>query len=563
MMKPPCRSGACTIAAAVFPLLVLCGASICRAADFDCGPQPSLSCITPYLFAAAKSPAVDEFIRSSARFAESELAAGNIAVAVEYVITDNPDPSPWEHIQYMARAGLFDRAIEESKRAELPEGRIGGMLAVAWQLAEAKAFDRAAKILDETEPQLASVADSDYSHAAYAAEIWAKIGQFDRTARLLSDDQARSIIALLDIATKYPANAAALRQQTWAQAERANDRTKWQLIAEDAAKRGDAETTSRAAQRALALPLDDLDRTIRLAKALLTVGLPDQASKVIDSWPVWTKAKQGSELANLIRSIVPLLAQLNRDEEIEPAAKLIQGHFARSGTYSQAAEEFFRLGRWYLAAKFEAKAIEVAESAPYDDRKSQWERDAAFHNLALMRSRRGDVRGALEMTSQVGDGIKMREVTSYVIRAALDGGYGVAAVPAIDRLATLARANGNASLLVEAASATNRLGQKDKAREMLAEARVLGRRGADSKLELYVVPELMWRIDGNLQPALDMVAVAGTEAERSGAFKEFAGLVAPSSPADALKIAGRISDPKYQLEALSSVAEALLAAERK
>jgi tetratricopeptide (TPR) repeat protein len=409
---------------------------------------------------------------------------------------------------------------------------------------------------------LASVSDSEYSHAAYAAEIWARIGRFDRAAHLLSDDQARSIIALLDIATKFPANAAALRQQAWAQAERANDWITWQIVAEDAAKRSDADTTSRAAKRALALPSDHTESKIRLAKALLQVGLRDEAGGVIGSWWAWTKAKRGIELANLIRSIVPLLAQLGRDEEIGPGANLIQEYFARSGAYSQAAEEFFRLGRWYLAAKFEAKAIEVAESAPYDDRKSQWERDAAFNNLALARSRRGDVRGALEMTSQVGDGVKMREVISYIIRAALDGGHGVAAVPAIDRLAALARANGNVTLLIDAASATNRLDQKDKAREMLAEALALGRSGADSNVELYAAPELMWRIEGNLEPALDMINAAGTEAERSAAFKEFARLVAPSSPADALKIASRISDPKYQLEALSSVAEALLA-ERK
>ena len=440
---------------------------------------------------------------------------------------------------------------------------IGGMLTVAWQLADAKAFDRATKILDEIEPQLASVADSEYSHGAYAAEIWAKIGRLDRAARVLSNAQTRSIVALLDLATKYSTDAAALRQQAWAQAERANDGITWQIVAEDAAKRGDADTTSRAAKRVSTFQSDYLEGKIRLAKALLAVGLRDQASEVIDSWRAWAKAIQGIELNGLIHSIVPLLAQLGRDDEIEPGATLIREHFARSTAYSKAAEEFFRLGRWYLAAKFEAKAIETAESAPYDDRKSQWERDAAFNNLALARSHRGDIRGALEIASQVGDGIKMREVISYVIRAALDGGYGVAAVPAIDRLAALARTNGNATLLIDAASATNRLDQKGKARDMLAEALALGRSGSDSKLELYAAPELMWRIDGNLQAALDMIGAAGTGAERSSAFKEFARLVAPSSPADALKVAGRISDPKYQLEALSSIAEALLAAERK
>jgi hypothetical protein len=548
---------------AAFWLAALASFSPAIAADFACGTPPSLQCVATHLFAITKASHPEEWMRERAAIAESQIAPGNLAIAIEYFIDENPDPAPWERVHYMARAGLFDCAIEEAKRAELPEARIGGILAVAWQLSEVKAFDRAKKILNEIEPQLASVADSDYSHAAYAAEIWAKIGQFDRAAHLLSDNQIRSVIALLDIATKYPANASALRQQAWAQAERANDRTTWQIVALDAAKHSDADTTSRAAERALAFPSDDLESKIRLAEALLSVGLRDEAGRVIDSWWVWAKAKQGVEGINLIHSIIPLLAQLGRDEEIGPGANLIWDPFGRIRAYSQAAEEFFRLRRWYLAAQFEAKAVEIALSTLSGGDKPRWARDAALHYLALARSRRGDVRGALELASQIADGAQMRQVVSYVMGAALGGGYGIAAMPAIDRLAALARTDRSANLLIKAALATARLDQKSKADEMLAEAISFVGPDGDLSLDLPGAAELIWRIDADLEPALVFLSKSLLEVRQAEAFRDFAKQIASSSPADALKIVGRISDPKYQLEALSSVAEALLAAERK
>jgi hypothetical protein len=519
--------------------------------------------VATHLFAITKASHPEEWMRERATIAGSQIAPANLAVAVEYFIDENPDPAPWEAIDYMARAGLFDQAIAESMRSDSLDRRIGGLLAIARELAHVKAFDRAAKILNEVEPQLASVADSDYPYAAYAAEARAKIGQFDRAAHLLSGGQTRWIIALLDIATKYPANASALRQQAWTQAERGNDRITWQLIALDAAKRGDADTTSRAARRALALPSDDAEGKIRLAKALLTVGLRDEAGGVIDSWWVWAKAKRGVEVAGLMHSIVPLLTRLDRDEEIGPGANLIREPSARIGTYSQAAEEFFQLGRWYLAAQFEAKAIEIAKTTPSGGEKPRWARDAAFQNLALARSRRGDVGGALVLASQVANEIQMRDAVSWIVRTALDSGYGIAAMPAVDRLADLARADRNANLLIRAALAAARLAQKDKADRMLAEAIAFVGPDGDPSLDLPGAAELIWRIDGELEPALDFLAKSLLEVRRPEAFRDFAKQIAPSSPADALTIAGRISDPKFQLEILSVVAEALLAAERK
>jgi hypothetical protein len=563
-MTEPAFTNMRVVTAATLSLIMFSGASTSCAADFDCGLKPSLACVGAHLFAVARLPLVDKFKHVRASFADSRLMPGNVVVAVEFFVDDNPDPTPWEDIHWLARAGLFDNAMAQAKRAKSPEVRIGGMLAVAWHLAHAKAPSRAAKILAEVELLLPSVTDSEYSHARYAAEVWAQIGRFDRVARLLADGQARSAVALLEIAAKYPANARALRRQAWTQAERSNDNFVWQLITEDAAKRGDVKTTSRAAQQALATSTgDDVLRRVKVIEALLQVNLRDQAAKAIDQWPNWAADVRGPDLPNLILAITPILINLGRDSEVVAAANRITGYSSKSRAFSEAAEPLFRAGRRTEAEKFEAMAAAVAESTPYNDKQSRWERDSAFHNLALARSGRGDIRGALEMASRVGDGTRMRDVVSNIVRVALDSGYGTAAVPAIDLLAALARANGSVNLLIKAASATNRLDQKDKARDMLAEAVALGRRGADPSPNLFFVAELTWRIDGNLDAALALINTSATEPLRSVAFREFVRLTAPSSPATALKIAGRISAPNYQIEALSYVAKAVLAADRK
>ena len=53
-----------------------------------------------------------------------------------------------------------------------------------------------------------------------------------------------------------------------------------------------------------------------------------------------------------------------------------------------------------------------------------------------------------------------------------------------------------------------------------------------------------------------------TEAgQRSELFRDVVKAAAPSSPAAALKLAGQISEPKLQIEALTAVAAALLTTE--
>lgn len=548
------------ITAASAALLASALLSSGRAANVDCGPSPTLDCISTHVFALAKSLPAQDYTRAKAHFAETQLAPANRAVAMAYFVDDNQHPMEWERVDWLARAGAFDKATAEARQADSPEIRIGGLLAVAWQLAKAKAADRAAKLLTEVDPLLPAVADNEYPYAANAAQIWAQIGRFDQVARLLSDAQAGSVMVLFEIAAKYPAKAADLRRQGWALAERVDDHVTWWLIAKDAASRGDAQATARAAERALARGREeDTHRRVQAIDALLRVNLRDQANSALASWPNWTANRRESDLPNLIAAVTPLLIELGRESEIEPAASRIVRVLSQSQAYGRAAELLFRKGQTDKATEFEAKAIAVAEEAPYDDKQSQFQRDGAFNNLALARSRRGDIAGAIEMTQQVGDGTKMREVLSAVIRTALDAGHGVAVLPAIDRLATMARANGDANLVIQAGSFANSASQKDKARSMLAEALVLRR---NTTMSLFPAAELMWRLDGKLDNAVALIGTAGTETERSNLFRHLANQIASTSPADALKIASRISDPATQLEALSQIAEALLAADK-
>ena len=278
--------------------------------------------------------------------------------------------------------------------------------------AQAKDGEEAAKLLAEIEPLLPTVADSNYSHETALAEVWVRVGQPDRAVRILSDDREGSLFSLLTIATKYPEVAADFRRRAWAQAERRADPLTWSLIVHDATDRTDADTAAQAAQRMLATGNGTPERRIRTAELLLKVGRRELAREVIGSWQGWTAQAHGVEYTNLAKSIVRLLAELGKDDEIELAADKVTGVFAQSGTYSVGAEKLLALGRSSQAARLEAKAIEIAVSAPYTDMKSRWERDSAFHNLALMRSRRGDARGAIELASQINNEKREREVMS-------------------------------------------------------------------------------------------------------------------------------------------------------
>ena len=85
------------------------------AGPIDCGSAPSVKCLAAAIFSLAKTLPEDEWFRRHVSFAERELAPGDIKTALDYVSSDNPDPSPWEDIEWMARAGRFDAAIKQAR----------------------------------------------------------------------------------------------------------------------------------------------------------------------------------------------------------------------------------------------------------------------------------------------------------------------------------------------------------------------------------------------------------------------------------------------------------------
>ena len=355
------------------------------AADFACGPTPTLRCVAPRLFSLIKSSHAEEYMRDRARIAETQMAPANLAVAVAYLIDDNGDPLPWELIHYLARAGLFDVATAEARHMDSASERIGGLLAVARQLVDAKVLDQAEKILTEVAPLLPSLGADDPFHAARAAEIWALLGRFDDVARTLSEDSAAAIIELLAIASKYPVQAEALRRQAWAQAERINDRIAWQIVTEHASQHGDTEMTSRAAQRALQ-DSTDLDRTIRIATALLKVGLRQQAGKALDHWP--TSVRENRAPPFHIAELIPVLVELGRDGEVGAAVKAVIKSRDRGRSLIRAADLLFSAGRSNQAARLELAVSMVAQD------------NSTLHNLALAQARRGHVPGALDLAAE-------------------------------------------------------------------------------------------------------------------------------------------------------------------
>ncbi|HWX60852.1 hypothetical protein [Bradyrhizobium sp.] len=159
----------------------------------------------------------DSYFGRHVAFAAQELAAGDIKTALEYVVNDNPDPLPWEDIEWTARAGLFDRATELANQRGSPVERLGGLLAVAAYALDKNDKARATRIVEAVERELPSIKADDSDEAAallpdLAAEIWARLEQTERAARLLEKGGVGSVSTLLSIAGEYPA-AASLREQ--------------------------------------------------------------------------------------------------------------------------------------------------------------------------------------------------------------------------------------------------------------------------------------------------------------------------------------------------------------
>jgi hypothetical protein len=217
-------------------LLSLCATVGAAATPVDCGPVPSVKCLASAIFSLAKTLPEDDGFRRHVAFAERELAHGDLKVALEYVVGESADPPPWEDIEWMARAGRFDRAIEQAKQRTSPVERLGGLLAVAGQFLDENDAVRAQKIIEGVERELPSVpvADNDLdagSLSPVAGEIHARLGQLERAAQLISGT-SEAVGSLLAIARKYPM-AASLRERAWQEAERAKELRGWQQLVEE------------------------------------------------------------------------------------------------------------------------------------------------------------------------------------------------------------------------------------------------------------------------------------------------------------------------------------------
>src|SRR5260370_36825518 len=89
-------------------------------APINCVPTPTVACLSAAIFSLAKMLPDDNYFRRHVSFAERELAPGDIKTALQYIVTDNPDPSPWDDIEWIAQAARFDRAISRAKQRSSP-----------------------------------------------------------------------------------------------------------------------------------------------------------------------------------------------------------------------------------------------------------------------------------------------------------------------------------------------------------------------------------------------------------------------------------------------------------
>jgi hypothetical protein len=547
----------------VTALLLSLGATTAgRAEPVGCGAVPSVKCLAAEIFSLAKTLPADDVFRRHASFAELQLAPGDIKVALEYVIEDNPDPSPWESIEWMARAGRFDAALEEARQRTSPVERLGGLLAVAERMLDKNDTARARKIVEDVERQLPSIPRDDNDMYAglipeQAGELWARLGQPERAMRLISGSGIGSVSRLLAVARAYPA-AASLREQAWREAERANEPYAWQLLMEDAISRGDQVEASRIARRASnAIKGDQADSArISLARVMLSAGLSDPSAKLIEPWPKWVSGKEAVQDSNTVDALIPVLVGLARDRDVQTAIAALDNPFYRTKALSKAADEYFRLGRSDVAAKLDAEALAVAAASPTREPNQRSDHNSALHNLALARGGRGDMDGAIIAAAKLLDEPKIREVLSYVVLNAIENGYGPVAGPAIETLEQRAAAAQDARLLIYAARAWNNTGNEDHARNSLSQAMKLIDAGQASlgESDLGVVAELTWRL-GRTGKAESIIGIVDRMAiSDPSAIDHLVETIRPISPAVAVQLSAKQTEVWRRMTELANIA---------
>jgi tetratricopeptide (TPR) repeat protein len=443
-----------------------------------------------------------------------------------------------------------------------PVERLGGLLAVATQLLDKTQTGRATRLVDEVERALASAqseANDNYANLLQeVGRLRARLGQIDRATRLLSRPGVSSVSEILDIANKYPA-AVSLREVAWQQAERINEPYSWQQLIEDAVSRGDQDGLARAGQRAatrlVGVDADRSEPVIRLARALQMAGMTELAAKLVVSWRQWLNGRDEAKQDNILVPLIPVLAGLARDKEVDEATHMTSGASGRSRLQSIAAEEYVRLGRNDVAAKFDREALLSALASPVGDPKQQWAHQAALNNLALARAGRGDIEGALDVAAKMGSEAEIRNVTSYVVRRAMDEGHGPVAGPAIEALQQQARAAQDISLLLQATNAWFKIDNEKEARQSLAEAMKLAgqRQEPMDANDLSLAAELTWRVGGNGDPRAMLAIVDRLGVNDPNAIDRLVEMMRPISPAVAIQLAGRQAETERQIDELAVI----------
>lgn len=544
--------------------LVFClAASAAVAAEpVDCGPAPSVKCLSAAVFSLAKALPDDHFFKRQVDFAERELAAGNPKTTLEYVVSDNPDPSPWEDIDWIAQAGRFDRAIELAKQRDSAVTRVGGLLAVARHMLEKNDRARATRIAEDAAREMRLIKPDD--DALYgevlpdiAARIWAGLGQTERAARLIDNARADAVENLLALANEYPA-AASLREKAWRDAERINTSVVWKHVLDDAVKRGDHADVSRTAEGITRVDLDKDDNgnaAVFLADVLLQAGQPEPSAKLIKPWPRWVKGKDRAGQRYMVETLMPVLVGLALDQDVQLAANAVGDVLDRSQCLAKAADAYARIGRNEMAKKLDDEALRIAAAARSDDAKLQTARDAALHNLALMRAGHGDIQGALGIAAKLSDENRIRDVTSYIVRRAIDNGHGPVAGPAIQAMEQQAGAAKDAGILLQAAHYWYDVGEEDEARRSLAQATKMTGEGQSSLTDSQrgVAAELTWRISGGGKAQALLDIADRLQVSDPFAIDHLVEILTPVSPAHAVQLTGRQIETERRITELANI----------
>jgi tetratricopeptide (TPR) repeat protein len=537
----------------VIAAFVLCAAPAAAAGPADCAAAPDVKCLAAEIFALAKTLPADNPVRLQAAFAERELAPGDVATALDYIVTDYPDPPAWDSIDWLAKAGRLDIAIKQAAQLKLPAERAGALLAVAANLLDRKDAARAQKLVEEAERQLPSIPVDELKYVQRyeydRGQLWLRLGQIERAARIVTSTES-----LLLFADKYPAAAVKLRAQAWRVAERNNRLSDWKYVVEDAVRRGDQADAARAGERAGSVSSGgQTDAAIAIARGLSMAGLPEQAAKLIKPWPQWLDGNDATRTWTA-GTLMPILAGLGRDQDVLSAARAIGNLVERSYYLGVAADEYVRLGRIDAVERLDEEALALAALAAAPDQKS--DRDAVLHNLALARAGRGDIQGAFAVVAKLRDEARVRRVMSYVVRRAIDSDHTPVVGPAIEAMQEMAIAAQDAPLLLEAAERWYTVGSENKARSSLAQAMKMTDAG-QAKLtgaESGLAAELVWRLQAAGKPEALIEIVDRIGVTDTGAIDHLVEIVRPVSPAVAVQLTARQTDVARRMDELAKIA---------